>query len=92
MAEYIEREVALSKPEILTIHTKEFGKIDVVPVEYIADLPAANVELAVHGEWIMLGMRPVGTKNTHYCSVCSGHGNDEMSHCPSCGAKMEEAR
>ena len=42
----------------------------------------------VHGEWVEIGMRPCGTKLTHYCSVCESHGNDNMNYCPNCGAKM----
>lgn len=38
--------------------------------------------------WAVLGMRPTGTKMTHYCSFCGGHGNDEMNFCPNCGADM----
>jgi len=44
----------------------------------------------VHGKWIVIGMRPCGTKLTHYCSICGGHGNDEINFCHNCGAKMTE--
>lgn len=37
--EYINRSAALQSSEILTVNTKEYGKIDVVPVEYLQDLP-----------------------------------------------------
>ena len=42
-----------------------------------------------HGRWKIIGMRPVGTHLTHYCSICGGHGDNEMDYCPNCGAKME---
>ena len=43
-----------------------------------------------HGYWKTIGMRPVGTHLTHYCSICGGHGDNEMDYCPNCGAKMDE--
>lgn len=43
-----------------------------------------------HGRWKIIGMRPVGTHLTHYCSICGGHGDNEMDYCPNCGAKMDE--
>lgn len=43
-----------------------------------------------HGRWKIIGMRPVGTHLTHYCSICGGHGDNEMDYCPHCGAKMDE--
>jgi hypothetical protein len=54
---------------------KEAPTIDAVPV--------------VRGEWVVIGMRPTGTKDTHYCSICKAHGRKEMNYCPNCGAKME---
>lgn len=37
--EYINRSSALQSSEILTVNTKEYGRIDVIPVEYLQDLP-----------------------------------------------------
>lgn len=37
--EYINRSAALQSSEVLTVDTKDFGRIDVVPVEYLQDLP-----------------------------------------------------
>lgn len=50
----------------------------------------ADGRLVVNGQWKKIGMRPVGTRYTYYCSVCGGHGNDEMKYCPNCGAKMDK--
>lgn len=44
MVEYISREDALLHSEIIQIYSKDYGNIDVVPVEYLADIPAANVQ------------------------------------------------
>ena len=43
MAEYIDRDKVFNKADILTVHTREYGSIEVVPVEYLADLPIADV-------------------------------------------------
>ena len=43
MAEYIERDDLLNNADILTVQTREYGTIDVVPVEYLSNLPAADV-------------------------------------------------
>ena len=56
-------------------------------VRYASEVDAVPV---VHGEWIVIGMRPTGTKDTHYCSICKAHGRKEMNYCPNCGAKMED--
>ena len=43
MAEYLRRDDVLSNADIITVQTREYGTIDVVPVEYLADLPTADV-------------------------------------------------
>ncbi len=53
MAEYLKRDDVLSNADIFTVQTKEYGTIDVVSIEYIADLPTADVEEVRHGEWIV---------------------------------------
>lgn len=89
MAEYIEREAALSQTEILTIQTQEYGKIDVMPVEYIANLPTINSEDAapvVHGRWIK------DESGVICCSECGEEHEWEdyrAPYCDTCGAKME---
>lgn len=42
MAEYIDRDKVFNKSDILTVRTREYGSIEVVPVEYLADLPIAD--------------------------------------------------
>ena len=53
-------------------------------------IAAWNRRAEVRGEWVVIGMRPTGTKDTHYCSNCKAHGRKEMNYCPNCGAKMED--
>lgn len=50
MAEYISRDDALLHSEIIRVYSKDYGNIDVVPVEYLADIPAADVQPVNH--WI----------------------------------------
>ena len=44
MNEYISRNDALLHSEIIRVYSKDYGNIDVVPVEYLADIPAAEVQ------------------------------------------------
>lgn len=56
----------------------------------IADEPAVDAALVVHGRWVLL---PVGGYASFVCSVCS----DKLHwfvgrttrYCPNCGAKMD---
>lgn len=41
--EYIERGAVLNPADILTVHTREYGSIDVIPVDCVSDIPAADV-------------------------------------------------
>ena len=43
MADYLNRDDVLNNTDIITVQTREYGTIDVVPVEYLADLPTADV-------------------------------------------------
>lgn len=45
MVEYLKRDDVLTSREILTVDTRDYGRINVVSVEYLADLP--TVELKV---------------------------------------------
>lgn len=45
MVEYLKRDDVLASSEILTVDTRDYGRINVVSVEYLADLP--TVELKV---------------------------------------------
>ena len=44
MTDYISRDDALLHSEIIRVYSKDYGNIDVVPVEYLADIPAADVQ------------------------------------------------
>lgn len=48
MNDYISKDDALLHSEIIRVYSKDYGNIDVVPVEYLADIPAADVRPVVH--------------------------------------------
>lgn len=44
MVEYLKRDDVLTSREILTVDTRDYGRINVVPVEYLADLPTVELK------------------------------------------------
>lgn len=44
MIEYLKRDDVLASREILTVDTRDYGRINVVPVEYLADLPTVELK------------------------------------------------
>lgn len=73
MDEYISREDALLHSEIIRVYSKDYGNIDVVPVEYLADIPAADVQPVIHAHWRRGEEKGVRTYNPlWYCSNCGG--------------------
>ena len=98
MAEYINRNDALLHSEIIRVYSKDYGNIDVVPVEYLADIPSAEVLPVKHGRWIDCTFYDPCEKsyeqNFEYkCSYC-GHiinnkPNDDNWYCGHCGARMD---
>lgn len=92
MAEYIEREAALNAT--FKIHVKLLDRRiktaqDAVQAyaNYIAYLPAADVQPVTHGRWV-INHYPVAE-----CQVCK-HLTDishltSINYCPNCGARMD---
>lgn len=96
MDEYISRHDALLHSEIIRVYSKDYGNIDVVPVEYLADIPTADVQPAKYGKWIIDYAE--GRKIYHaHCSECGKEPTrniggdyyiDKLSDfCPNCGSK-----
>ena len=48
MDEYISRGDVLDNSNIITVQTKEYGSIEVIPVDTIADIELADVQPVVH--------------------------------------------
>ena len=91
MTEYLRRDEVLSDADIITVQTKEYGTIEVVPVEYLADLLTADVAEVKHGEW---SLKYEGVGHYWECSEC-GFKNCVMprtNYCPHCGAKMDDEK
>lgn len=91
MAEYVERktimEFPIRKDRCDKEHANEhfiFGIESVL--EYVENLPSADVTPVVHGRWIMhadeLGL-------TCECSVCHIETMCDGNYCPNCGARMD---
>lgn len=71
MVECLERDKVLDKSNIITVQTKEFGSIEVVPVDYLTSIPNVNTRPIVHAHWTRgkeLGWHTTNT--TWYCSNC----------------------
>lgn len=99
MAEYIEREYALT---LLRICADSYGLFSaerngcMAGHEWVRDIPAADVAPVRHGRWELHGIDDV-LSALYFCSLC-GYNIDEeefldrrsyICYCPHCGAKME---
>ena len=98
MIEYIARDEILKYPIRINHYDKEHGNEDFVlgiecVIEYIEQIPAADVQPVKHGRWIS---EYIGYGVTRYkCSVCGGIFGEDMivdfqhnNFCSDCGAKM----
>lgn len=74
--EYIEREAVLNNADIITVHTREYGSIDVIPVDCVSDIPSADVVEVVRCKdckhWREAG---TGWRGIHY-GYCHNIHND----------------
>lgn len=94
MAEYISRDDALLHSEIIRVYSKDYGNIDVVPVEYLADIPSADVQPVKRGWWMT--SHPVDIAKEFKCTACGGLVELPVfvkkcyyDFCPNCGARMD---
>ena len=86
----ISRSEMLKESGILTVHTREYGTIDVIPVGYLQDIRNADTER--HGTWIYVDS-DLGWRNEK-CSVCGEivtvyDEDDSYKYCRNCGARMD---
>lgn len=97
MAEYLEREAIMKFPiredQCDKEHANEhfiFGIESVL--EYVENLPAADVAPVVHGRWIECRAPHAMGGISAKCSACNKNvqylGNP-LNYCPNCGAKMD---
>ena len=92
MAEYIDRDAALSeieRREALMVGDK---RVSVAAMKsFIKNRPAADVAPVVHGRWIVKGYACGETE--YQCSECKETewrtSASRLKYCPFCGAKMD---
>lgn len=87
----IDRHALLENSDVFTMHTKEYGSIEVIPVDAVGDAPTVDAVPVVHGRWVLQryygGMRK-GMVSRIICSEC-GYPNEKTNYCPHCGAKTD---
>ena len=100
MAEYICREDVLDNSNIITVQTKEYGSIEVIPVDTIADIELADVQPIKHGRWNHNTSKYIGELDAYFiqaCCSCCGKYSDRVDsysqlmsneYCSHCGAKI----
>lgn len=88
MNEYISKDKVLDDRNIITVQTKEYGSIEVIPVDTIADIELEDVQPVHHGKWRRIGRSRECTVCGEYC-ICNGDWSVLSAYCPTCGAKMD---
>ena len=101
--EYISREDVLDNSNIITVQTKEYGSIEVIPVDTITDIDLADVQPVRHGRWlnhhaIWIDQPKIeGWFVQAKCSECEKWAHVmnpytksvDYECCPHCGARMD---
>ena len=101
MSGYISCEEIFDESNIITVRTKEYGRLDVIPVKYIVNTPLANVKEIKYGHWEYDHNGMDWGIGAWICSEC-GYKNDNLGtknninpyvfagshYCPQCGAQM----
>ena len=88
MKEYIEREIVLKwQVPHYSANGVEIIEGKAIPVEYIENLPAANVVEVKYGRWKWDGFV---YDAPWQCSECGAFSEYESNYCPNCGAKMDD--
>ena len=94
MDEYLKRDDVVNNNEIITVHTKEYGDIEVVPVEYLANLPIFKFKDSKIKKFVSSIVdkfeikSSVGVYRCKYCSHILTLDPDEFKEyvfCPYCG-------
>lgn len=84
MAEYIDRGTAIAKLTALELVKPNATMTSAKRL--LADMPAADVALVVHGRWVPFHSEAAG--DIQYCSACEIGFDAKTDYCPHCGAKM----
>lgn len=85
---YLKRNDVLASSEILSVDTEDYGRIDVVPVEYLTGLPATDARPVKHGKWD--GYRcPECNVYADYFISGNFYFDERPNFCPNCGTIMD---
>ena len=91
MAEYLELKKVLDDKNIITVQTKEYGSIEVIPVDTITDIELSDVQPIKHGRWEYIrNVKLSGTIKLCECNQCHNKIFGGLSYCGNCGARMEQ--
>ena len=83
MVDYISREDVFDNNNIIIVQTKEYGSIEVIPVDTIVDIELADVQPVVYAH------KTINVGRRSYCSNCGKLAIME-DFCSKCGAKIKE--
>lgn len=93
MAEYLELEKVLDDKNIITVQTREYGSIEVIPVDTITDIELADAKPVKRGKWDFIGHQLF--KCTNCTKIYTQKQLEDMGEnwtfpdfCPKCGADM----
>ena len=86
MARYIDADALIENSDVFTLHTKEYGSIEVIPVDAVGDAPTIEARPVVRGEWVDLGRNYYTVVSQ--CSECGAKYDFRSPYCPNCGADM----
>lgn len=98
----IDRHALLENADVFTMHTKEYGSIEVIPVDAVGDAPTVDARPVVHGQWLDgYAVDSSGKKvyDSIDCSVCNEifkieshdreYWKNRFKECPFCGSQMD---
>ena len=92
-SDYISRQEAIDgKISIQRANGVEIYTDEAVPVEYLKNVPAADVVPVVYGKWIRGKYADDDLRYNDYsycCNRCGKIVGFEENYCPKCGAKMD---
>lgn len=78
------RKNVLGNSNIITVQTKEYGSIEVIPIDTIADIESADVQPIVYAH------KTINVGRRSYCSNCGKLAIME-DFCSKCGAKVKDS-
>ena len=97
MAEYLELEKVLDDRNIITVKTKEYGSIEVIPVDTITDIELADVQPVKRGKMIAMSddekyraYKETARDYDGRCSLCNCCVYDTDIYCAECGAILQD--